>query len=270
MAIVAGSAVRARFGASDFGPAGTRWFAGVVTSANDDGTFAVQYNDGDYEDSVLPEYIQSINEEEEDPEWQPVSAQAVRKGGRKRPLSSESKAVAADRRLKMAAVAAPLATFADGHHLHLSSKSSTGYLGVTSIIHQRNRSYPAKPFKATGPNNDLVAGPQGRGQHLGSFATAIEAAVAYAKHVATVGHRGAGAPGGHCLRGESAVDAEVVPELHAEVISQVDCEAVEPRPGSASGDGAQRLRLQRHMRDNRLSVADVLRMCASMMDGAAV
>ena len=115
---------RARFGASDFGPAGTRWFPGVVTSANDDGTFAVQYNDGDYEDSVLPEYIQSIKEEEEDPEWQPVSAQAVRKGGRKRPLSSESEAVAADRRLKMAA---PLTSFADGHHLHLSSKSSTGY-----------------------------------------------------------------------------------------------------------------------------------------------
>ena len=50
----------------------------------------------------------------------------------------------------------------------------------------------------------------------------------------------------------------------------MDCEAVEPRPGIASGDGAQRLRLQRHMRDNRLSVADVLRLCASMMDGAAV
>ena len=64
--LVAGSAVRARVGASDFGPAGTRWFAGVVTSANDDGTFAVQYNDGDYEDSLLPEYIQSINEEETD------------------------------------------------------------------------------------------------------------------------------------------------------------------------------------------------------------
>ena len=72
------------------------------------------------------------------------------------------------------------------------------------------------------------------------------------------------------MRGESAVDAEVVPELHAEVISQVDCEAVEPRPGSASGDGAQRLRLQRHMRENRLSMADVLRLCASMMEGAAV
>lgn len=262
MAIVAGSAVRARFGASDFGPAGTRWFPGVVTSANDDGTFAVQYTDGDYEDSVLPEYIQSIKEEEEDPEWQPVSAQAVRKGGRKRPLSSESEAVAADRRLKMAA---PLTSFADGHHLHLSSKSSTGYLGVTSTIDQRSRSRPAKPFKATGPSSGPCSG-----QFLGSFATAIEAAVAYAKHVANVGHRGAGAPGGHCLRGESAVDAEVVPELHAEVISQVDCEAVEPRPGSASGDGAQRLRLQRHMRENRLSMADVLRLCASMMEGAAV
>ena len=61
---------------------------------------------------------------------------------------------------------------AKGWTLHLSSKSSSGYKGVQWI--ERKRTY-------------YVRGPKGPGMHephLGQAATAVEAAILYAKHMA--------------------------------------------------------------------------------------
>ena len=63
-------------------------------------------------------------------------------------------------------------TESGGVKLTLSSQSNTGYLGVSK---KSNTRYSARPFQAQGP---------GKGQHIGNFATAVEAAVAYAKFVA--------------------------------------------------------------------------------------
>ena len=54
---VEGSRVKARFGASTMGPAGTKFFLGVVTAVNSDSTFAVAYDDGDLEERVLIKYM---------------------------------------------------------------------------------------------------------------------------------------------------------------------------------------------------------------------
>lgn len=57
----------------------------------------------------------------------------------------------------------------DGIALHLSSRSATGYAGVTF-----RRSRRAKPYRAKAPGGKML---------LGDFATALEAAVCYANHV---------------------------------------------------------------------------------------
>jgi hypothetical protein len=52
--------VEARFGGDQptAGPDGEwLWYAGTVDVANEDGTFAVHYDDGDYEEAVHPELI---------------------------------------------------------------------------------------------------------------------------------------------------------------------------------------------------------------------
>jgi len=52
-----GDAVRARFGASTLGVAGTSWFAGFIVKIHDDQRCDVKYEDGDFEPRVLPKYI---------------------------------------------------------------------------------------------------------------------------------------------------------------------------------------------------------------------
>ena len=58
-----------------------------------------------------------------------------------------------------------------GVQLQLSSRSGTGYLGVTYV-----RNNASKPYQARGPKPEL--------RFLGYFATAVEAAVCYAQYVA--------------------------------------------------------------------------------------
>jgi len=55
--VTVGSAVKARFGATEHGAVGTRWFDGVVTRDNGDGSFAIEYADGDVEERVERKYI---------------------------------------------------------------------------------------------------------------------------------------------------------------------------------------------------------------------
>ena len=63
-----------------------------------------------------------------------------------------------------------LVTEAEGHKLHLSSKSNTGYLGVTHKANKGGR------YEVRGTNLGSKA-------YIGTFDTAVEGAVAYAKHI---------------------------------------------------------------------------------------
>jgi len=65
-------------------------------------------------------------------------------------------------------------TEAGGYRLHLSAKRQSGYLGVRYDKH-----HPSKPWKAEGPS-------RGQKRSLGYHASAIEAAVAYAKFMETL------------------------------------------------------------------------------------
>eukprot|EP00900_Chrysochromulina_parva_P012785 jgi/Chrpa1/21507/Chrysochromulina_OHIO_Genome00025727-RA len=76
--------------------------------------------------------------------------------------------------------AAGMVTEAEGLRLHLSPRSSTGYLGVFRLPDYPSGQPPAKPFRAKYKRD-------GRYVFLGHFATAVEAAVAYARHMARDG-----------------------------------------------------------------------------------
>merc|ERR1719469_869018 len=86
--------------------------------------------------------------------------------------------------VSLTAAAVDFAHEADGMTLHLSAKSATGYKGV---IHCP--SMKARPFKAMGPGRD--------GAFLGYFATAVEAAVCYARHHVQSAARQAAAADAH-------------------------------------------------------------------------
>ena len=73
--------------------------------------------------------------------------------------------------------AAGIFTKAHGLRLHLSPQSSTGYLGVRRMPNYPSGQPRAKPFQAQYRRD-------GRSVSLGYFATAVEAAVAYARHMA--------------------------------------------------------------------------------------
>ena len=76
--------------------------------------------------------------------------------------------------------AASIVTEAEGLRLHLSPRSKTGYLGVLRMPNLPSGQPRAKPFRAR-------YGGDGRSVSLGLFASAVEAAVAYANHIARDG-----------------------------------------------------------------------------------
>ena len=89
-----------------------------------------------------------------------------------------------------------IVTKADGMQLHLSPRSSTGYRRVYHMSNYPSGQPPAKPFQ-TQDRRD------GRNVSLGYFATAVEAAVAYARHIARDGEAAAEAEGaGHVDEGD--------------------------------------------------------------------
>ena len=57
-----GDRVKARYQASDpkIKAARTMWFEGEVVKENDDGTVAVEYDDGDYEEHVQRVYVRPL------------------------------------------------------------------------------------------------------------------------------------------------------------------------------------------------------------------
>ena len=112
-----------------------------------------------------------------------------------------------------------LVTFAQGLRLHLSPNSNTGYVGV----YFRKKAPARNPFVATAPG----------WRHLGYFATAVEAAVAYAK-VAGGGKDHVGKPSSDITsttasntlaRIEGGAEVEVEVETDREDESEAESEA---------------------------------------------
>ena len=51
--------MKARFMASQYGPAGTGWYAGTVRAVHDDESVDVEYDDGEFEARVKREYLKA-------------------------------------------------------------------------------------------------------------------------------------------------------------------------------------------------------------------
>ena len=188
-------------------------------------------------------------------------------------LDAETTAAAERRRTKQLAdaealhaqaaalAAAPVVSTAGGYSLQLSSKSSTGYLGVSIYRDCRN---PSKlTFKAMTPRNG------GPSKTIGYFKTAVEGAVAYARHTALQ----SGAP--REVDGAPEVAAGAVETVRADLSSLLKPEVVhttvvsEAVAEQAQGECSDQCEaLRQHMREHGLTVPDVLRLCASMMEGS--
>ena len=55
-----GSVIKARHMASSLGKAGTSFYPGKIVKCNKDGSFNVQYDDGDFEKGVKREFIKAV------------------------------------------------------------------------------------------------------------------------------------------------------------------------------------------------------------------
>ena len=78
-----GTRVKAQYLASAVGPVkATKWFEGTISKINKNGNFDIEYDDGDEEDDVQPQFIQLLNEEaqgdEVEAEASPSEARARR------------------------------------------------------------------------------------------------------------------------------------------------------------------------------------------------
>eukprot|EP00966_Prymnesium_polylepis_P302382 6985880-Prymnesium_polylepis.1 len=60
--LAVGARIKARYRATRGGARWKKWFKGRVTCVHGDGCFSVEYDDGDVEDRVLPEYVQLFEE----------------------------------------------------------------------------------------------------------------------------------------------------------------------------------------------------------------
>ena len=142
----AGARVMARYGG------GAAWYAGAVAAVRADGSLDIAYDDGDQEPGVPPHLVRP---EGGDEDWEDLAAVVE-----ERPAARMAPSPAAE-----------VVEEAEGLRLHLSSKSCTGYKGVT-FSHSAS-----KPYRAYVAQGNCT---------LGTFATAVEAAVRYARHVLEV------------------------------------------------------------------------------------
>ena len=177
------------------------WFPGVVQHINADGTLAIDYDDGDQEERVLRKHIRpskakarppsplastSSGRLRTAPQWQGLDApllvasgRSCRSAGEASTLEEEDESeeelgepatLAADAVDRTdAAEAAVRQAAAEGLILQ-PSDNSAGYLGV----YKRNCDSRSKPFQA-------MVWRDSKHVHLGSFATAEEAALTYAR-----------------------------------------------------------------------------------------
>ena len=90
---------------------------------------------------------------------------------------------------------------AEGLRLHLSSKSITGYRGVT-YYNGKAKPYLARYYQGGNNTNNFL--------YLGCFATAVEAAVSYARHVLSLQEAVEGAAVG-AAEGSAEPDAATMP-----------------------------------------------------------
>ena len=144
--LAAGARVMARHGGK------APWYAGAVAAVRADGSLDIAYDDGDQEPGVPPHLVRA---EGGDEDWEDLAAVVE-----ERPAARMAPSPAAE-----------VVEQAEGLRLHLSSKSCTGYKGVT-FSHSAS-----KPYRAYVAQGNCT---------LGTFATAVEAAVRYARHVLEV------------------------------------------------------------------------------------
>mgnify|MGYP000874477695 FL=1 len=138
----------------------------------------------------------------------------------------------------LAEVGADMVTEAEGLRLHLSPQSNTGYLHVIRLPNNPSGQPPAKPFQAKYKRD-------GRHVSLGCFTTAVEAAVAYARHIARDGEaaREADAAG-------MVTEAEGL-RLHLSRNSSTGYRRVHRRPNNPSGQPRAKPFQVQYRRDGR-------------------
>eukprot|EP00964_Phaeocystis_antarctica_P030484 scaffold17220_cov65-Phaeocystis_antarctica.AAC.5 len=192
-----GQSVEACFGGRSY------WFPGVVQHINEDGTLAIDYEDGDQEERVLRKHVRPPKAKARPPSplastssGRPrtapqrldasllmASSRSYRSAGEASTLEEEEDseeelgepathtAEAADR--KHAAEAAVRQAEAEGLTLHPSDNNATGYRGVFHCS-SSSKQVMVKQFQA-------MVKRAGKNVYLGSFVTAEEAALAFAR-----------------------------------------------------------------------------------------
>ena len=149
-----GDKVLGRCRASSMGPVGTKWYPATIARVGDDGEYDLAYDDGDFEERVQVRYVKyaKLQPRPPTPPTPPT------------PPVKEEEEIAVQ---EASPTEEALPTEAEGYKLHMSTKSSTGYKGVSFANYNGVGRYKAHHANL----------------YLNSFETAVEAAVCYAKAV---------------------------------------------------------------------------------------
>ena len=136
------------------GPVGTKWYPATIARVGDDGEYDLAYDDGDFEERVQVRYVKyaKLQPRPPTPPTPPT------------PPVKEEEEIAVQ---EASPTEEALPTEAEGYKLHMSTKSSTGYKGVSFANYNGVGRYKAHHANL----------------YLNSFETAVEAAVCYAKAV---------------------------------------------------------------------------------------
>jgi len=130
----AGARVMARYGG------GAAWYAGAVAAVRADGSLDIAYDDGDQEEAVPPHLAMpedGVEEEEEEEEEQEEEESATEEEEEEQEEQEEEEQKGEEPAGPVPtgptapSAAAGVVEEAEGLRLHLSSKGSTGYRGVT-------------------------------------------------------------------------------------------------------------------------------------------
>ena len=239
-----GQHIEAKYRAQEVGSFAATWHGGVVRKVHETGGCDIIYDDGDREDNVPLRFLRlsRVQPPPPPPSHQPtipkrprVAAPVIAAAAVMEAALYKAEAEAAKRKVGMEASEKKTAQLSarrerdqrmrdirkkelrsqprtatmrevDGLALHMSSGSATGYEGVSNTLHNRS-----KPYYATA----------GRGILLGSFSTAVDAAVAIARYRRDHPNKDKACPAevrGRCKRPrakelQSALEVEVRSEI---------------------------------------------------------
>ncbi|EOD28286.1 hypothetical protein EMIHUDRAFT_114210 [Emiliania huxleyi CCMP1516] len=172
---------------------------------------------GETEEEEAAEAREMEAMEAEEAEEATAAAAAAAEGAEGAPEEEEAAEAAGTAAVS---AAAPLATEAEGLRLHLSSSNATGYRGVCA---DRSR-YQAKHRAGE------------RMVYLGTFATAVEAAVAYARAVGEAEAAGAGGPARAAAAAGDAEAGEAMEAAEAREMEAMEAEEAEEAAAAAAAE----------------------------------